>query len=106
MLDKEFLIKVDRVRFLFISGGPYFTAYDPPDPVEAQTMNSPFQTELQPDDEAVYTGTLQLYRNVNALQSVTIRDDYQRAHARFEERFGTSTTPHNALVIPLTHPVQ
>ncbi len=103
--DREFFIKVDRSRFLFISGGVYFTGSDQPGGADIHAIQQSFQVELRPDDEAVYIGTLQFFRNgADTLQSVTIRDDYQWADTQFKERFATSRTLRKALVKPVAYP--
>ena len=59
----------------------------------SHTFGSLFQVELRPDDDAVYIGTIQYFRDEsNNLKSVSIRDDYEWADARFKERFGTART--------------
>ncbi len=99
--DRDFFIKVGRSRSLFISGGFFFTASDQPGGADIHTMQQSFQVELRPDDEAVYIGTIQLFRSgADTVQSVTIRDDYQWADTQFKERFGTGRTLRKALVKP------
>jgi hypothetical protein len=100
-LEKEFFIKVGKDTPLYILGGTFYTLYDPPYRVVSHTFGSLFQVELRPDDEAVYIGTIQYFRDEsNNLTSVSIRDDYQWADARFKERFGTARTLRKALPAP------
>lgn len=98
-LEKDYFIKVDRSITLFVAGGIFYSAYDPPYRVVPHTFSSPFQVELRPDDEAVYIGTIQYYRDdSNNLTSVQIRDDYQWADSLFKERFGTNRSLRKALL--------
>jgi len=100
-LEQEFFIKVNKDRTVYIPGGSFYTVYEPPFQVELVTLSSLFKVELRPDDEAVYIGTIQYYRDDrNELQSVTIRDDYQWADAEFKERFGMDKTLRKALLTP------
>ena len=100
-LEKEFFITVDRDKPLAISGGIFYTAYDPPANVQYRTFSSPLMAMLKPGDEAVYIGTIQFYRDANnRLLSVTIRDDHQWADTRYKERFGTYSSLRKALAMP------
>ncbi len=101
-LEKEFFIKINKDSSLYFTGGTFYTAHNPRDLAEAYTFESPFQVEIRPDDEAVYIGTIQYYRDgSNKLKSVMIRDDYQWADTLFKERFGTSKTLRKALATPV-----
>ncbi len=102
-LDKEFFIKVDKGSTFFISGGTFYTEYDPPYHVTYYTLSSPFQVEVMANDEAVYIGTIQYYRDENnKVKEVMIRDDYQWADSQFKERFGTSKTLRKSLATPVS----
>jgi len=99
VLEKEFFIKVDKGRIFYISGGMFYTAYDPPIRTESHIFSTPFRIDVKPDDQAVYIGTIQLFRDKNnKLKSISVRDDYEWAVSRFKERFGTSRTLRKALV--------
>ena len=101
VLEKDFFIKTGKDMTLYVSGGTFYSVYDPPYRVLSHTFGSPFQLELRPDDEAVYIGTIQYYRDAsNNLTSVMIRDDYELADSQFKERFGTSKTLRKALLTP------
>jgi hypothetical protein len=103
--EKEFFVKIDRVKTLFISGGMFFTEYDPPSRRVSPVFSSPFQVTLKPNDEAVYIGTIQYYRDEhNAVRTVMVRDDYAWADSRYKERFGTSKSLRKALVTPAALP--
>jgi hypothetical protein len=103
VLEKEFFIKTGKDMTLYVSGGTFYSVFDPPYRVLSHTFGSPFQVELRPDDEAVYIGTIQYYRDAaNNLTSVMIRDDYQWADSQFKERFGTSKNLRKALLTPST----
>lgn len=100
-LEKDYFIPVDRSRALYIAGGIFYSAYDPHYRVVPHTFSSPFRIEVRPDDEAVYIGTIQYYRDdSNNLTAVKIRDDYQWADSQFKERFGTTKSLRKALVMP------
>ena len=100
-LEKEFFIKVGKDRTAYIPGGSFYTVYEPPFQVELVTLASLFSVELRPDDEAVYVGTVQYFRDErNKLLSVTIRDDHQWADAEFKQRFGMDRTLRKALLTP------
>jgi hypothetical protein len=104
-LGREFFIKVDKGRTLYISGGMFYTVYDPPYRIESHVVSTPFQVEIGPDDEAVYIGTIQLVRDDrNTITSVLIRDDYQWADDKYKSRFGTRKTLRKALVAPVVFP--
>jgi hypothetical protein len=101
-LEKEFFIKVAKGSTFFLSGGTFYTEYDPPYHITYHTLSSPLQTEVKPDDEAVYIGTIQYYRDENNnVKEVMIRDDYKWADTQFKERFGTSKTLRKALLTPV-----
>jgi len=101
-LEQEFFITVRRDKTLYLPGGTFYTAYDPPARVESHDLSSPLQVDLRPEDEAVYIGTVQYFRDKdNALRSVSIRDDYTWAAAQFKERLGTEKTIRKALVMPV-----
>ena len=101
-LGKEFFIKAGKGMTFIISGGMFYTEYDPPYRVVPQTFSSPLQVELRPDDEAVYIGTIQYYRDeANQVKAVMIRDDYQWAESQFKEQFGGSKTLRKALLAPV-----
>jgi hypothetical protein len=101
VLEKDYFIQVDKGIILYVPGGTFYSIYDPPYRVVSHTFSSPFQIELRPDDEAVYIGTIQYYRDdSNNLTSVTIRDDYQWADSQFKERFGTNKNLRKALLTP------
>jgi hypothetical protein len=103
VLEKEFFIKTSKDMTLYVSGGTFYSVYDPPYRVLSHTFGSLFQVQLLPDDEAVYIGTIQYYRDSsNSLTSVMIRDDYQWADSQFKERFGTSKNLRKALLTPST----
>jgi len=100
-LEQEFFITVPRGKTLYIPGGTYYTAYDPPARVESHDFSSPFQVDLRPVDEAVYIGTIQYFRdNAHVLRSVSVRDDYTWAAAQFKERLGSAKILRKALVGP------
>jgi len=102
-LEKEFFIKVGKDRTVYFPGGSFYTVYEPPFQVELVTLASLFSVELRPDDEAVYIGTIQFFRDErNKLLSVTIRDDHQWADAEFKERFGMDKTLRKSLLTPVT----
>jgi hypothetical protein len=102
VLEKEFFIKVEKGSTFFISGGTFYTEYDPPYHVTYHTLSSPLEVEVKPDDEAVYIGTIQYYRDENTnTKEVMIRDDYQWADSQFKELFGTSKTLRKALATPV-----
>ncbi len=104
-LGREFFIKVDKGRTLSISGGMFYTVYDPPYRIESHAVSSPFQVEIKADDDAVYIGTIQLVRDDrNNITSVLIRDDYQWADDTYKARFGTRKTLRKALVEPVVFP--
>jgi len=101
-LEKEFFIKAGKGSTFFVSGGTFYTEYDLPYHITYHTFSSPLQVEVMPDDEAVYIGTIQYYRDENNnLKDVMIRDDYQWADSQFKERFGTSKTLRKALLTPV-----
>jgi len=101
-LEKEFFIKVEKGSTFFVSGGTFYTEYDLPNYITYHTFSSPLQVNIMPDDEAVYIGTIQYYRDENnGVKDVMIRDDYQWADAQFKERFGTSKSLRKALVTPV-----
>jgi hypothetical protein len=101
-LEKEFFIKAEKGSTFFVSGGTFYTEYDLPYHITYHTFSSPLQVEVMPDDEAVYIGTIQYYRDENNnLKDVMIRDDYQWADSQFKERFGTSKTLRKALLTPV-----
>lgn len=57
--------------------------------------------EALPDDEAIYVGTLRLTRDdFNEVVEATLVDDYQRAAAEFETRFGTDARLRKAIFEP------
>ena len=100
-LDKDFFIKTDTGITLIISGGTFYTADAVPNRAVYHTFSSPFQVALRPDDNAVYIGTIQYYRDgENNLTSVMIRDDYDWADSQFKERFGTNKSLRKALLTP------
>ena len=101
-LEKEFFIKSEKGSTFFISGGTFYTEYNPPYHITYHTLISPLQIEIMPDDEAVYVGTIQYYRDENNnIKTVMIRDDYQWADSQFKERFGTAKTLRKALATPV-----
>ena len=101
-LDREFFIKVDKGRTLYISGGLFYSVYDPPYRIESHVVSISFDVEILPDDEAVYIGTIQLVRDGNNdITSILIRDDYQWADDKYKARFGTRTSLRKALVAPI-----
>ena len=101
-LEKEFFIKVDKGRTLYLSGGIVYRMDNPTSLESFLFFQSPFQVEMQPDDEAVYIGTIQLYRDENnVVTSVFIRDDYAWADAQFKLRFGAYKTLRKALAVPV-----
>lgn len=101
-LEKEFFIKVEKGSTFFVSGGTFYTEYDLPYHITYHTFSSPFQIDILPDDEAVYIGTIQYYRDENNnIKEVMLRDDYQWADSKFKERFGTSKTLRKALATPV-----
>lgn len=101
MLEKEFFIKVGKDKTAYVSGGFFYTKYDPPSIAVSPVFNSPLRIPLKPDDEAVYIGTIQYVRDKNNhLTSVTVRDDYKQADAGFKERFGTFKSLRKALATP------
>jgi hypothetical protein len=103
MLDKDFFIKLKRERTLYVSGGSFSTMPYAPSRAESHIFSSPFQIELRPNDEAVYIGTIQYFRDgSNKLTGMAIRDDYQSADSQYKARFGTSSTLRRALVMPVT----
>ena len=98
-LEKDFFIKVRRDPLLYVSGGTFYAAYDPPLHIESHTFSSPLRVELRPDDKAVYIGTIQYYRDqFNKVKSVMIRDDYQWAESQYQERFGAQNPLRKSLV--------
>lgn len=101
-LEQEFFIKIKKDKTAYVSGGFFYTVYDPPANVKLSPLfNSPLQIALKPDDEAVYIGTIQYNRDKdNHLTSVTIRDDFKKADARFKMHFGTAKTLRKALATP------
>ncbi len=102
-LEKEFFIKAEKGSTFFVSGGTFYTEFDLPYYITYHTFSSPLQIEIKPDDEAVYVGTIQYYRDENNnIKAVMIRDDYQWADTQFKERFGTSKTLRKALATPLS----
>jgi hypothetical protein len=59
--------------------------------------------EILPDDEAIYVGTLRLTRDdFNEVIEAMMVDDYQRAAAEFETRFGTDTRLRKAIFEPVS----
>ncbi len=98
-LDEEFFIKIDRMPVFHVSGGLFYTVYDPPAHIVAPIFASHFMINILPGDDAVYIGTIQYYRDEkNQLRSVMIRDDYGWAKKQFEERFGVTRTLRKSLV--------
>lgn len=98
-LDREFFIKVDKGRTLYMSGGMFYSVYDPPYRIESHAACMDFTIDIQPDDSAVYIGTIQLVRDDrNAITSLLIRDDYQWADDKFKARFGTRKSLRKALL--------
>jgi len=104
-LDREFFIKVDKGRTLYISGGMFYSVYDPPYRIESHVVSSPFQVEIKPEDDAVYIGTIQFVRDDrNTVTSILIRDDYRWADDKYKARFGTGKTLRKALASPVVIP--
>lgn len=97
-LEKDFFIKVRHYPLLTVSGGMFYEAYAPSLRVKARTFSTPLHVWLQPDDHAVYIGTIQYYRDAsNNLKSVMIRDDYQWAESQYRKKFGAQTVLRKAL---------
>lgn len=100
--DAEFTLAMEKERPVYIHGGIYYTAYDPPARVEAHTFDSPLKVDLRPDDQAVYVGTIQYHRDLDHnLKSVMVRDDYPWAEKQFKDRFGAGTPLRKALARPV-----
>jgi len=100
-LDREFFIKVDKGRTLYISGGMFYSVYNPPFQIESHVVSMDYQVEILPGDAAVYIGTIQLVRDEqNNITSVLIRDDFQWADDKYKARFGTHRTLRKALLVP------
>jgi hypothetical protein len=98
-LEKDFFIKVGHYPLITVSGGMFYEAYAPSIRVKSHAFKSPLQVRLRPEDQAVYIGTIQYYRDAtNHLKSVMIRDDYQWAESQFKQRFGAGMTLRKALV--------
>jgi hypothetical protein len=102
-LEKEFFIKAEKGTTFFVSGGTFYTEFDLPYHITYHTFSSPLQIEIMPDDEAVYVGTIQYYRDENNnVKTVMIRDDYQWADTQFKERFGTTKNLRKELATPVS----
>lgn len=60
-----------------------------------------FRIELKPGDRAVYIGTLRYARDEFFSTEASVRDDYARAKAEFEKRFGKAIPLRKALARPV-----
>lgn len=102
-LDQGFYLKVDRAPALYVSGGMFYAVYDPPFAIETRVFSSVYKADLRPDDDAVYIGTVQYYRDEsNKLTMVTVRDDYEWANSEFQTMFGSYRKLRKALPAPVS----
>ena len=100
--EQSFYLEVRKGTTLYLSGGTFYTIFDPPYRIEAHTYPSLYTVDVNADDEAIYIGTIQYYRDENNNLTMTaIRDDYQAADKEFKDRFTTSTTLRKALLAPV-----
>lgn len=100
--EEPFYLEVDKGTTLYISGGTFYAVFDPPYSIEAFTYAGLYTVDVEPDDEAIYIGTIQYLRDEqNKLRMVVVRDDYNAAVSEFKKRFTTSVTPRRALLTPL-----
>ena len=100
--EKSFYLEVRKGTTLYLSGGTFYTVFDPPYSIEAHTYPGLYTVDVNADDEAVYIGTIQYYRDEdNNLTMIAIRDDYQAADQEFKDRFTTSTKLRKALLAPV-----
>ena len=102
-LDQGFYLKVDRAPAFYVSGGLFYAVYDPPFAIETRVFSSVYKADLQPDDDAVYIGTIQYYRDESdKLTLVTVRDDYEWANGEFQDMFGSYRKLRKALLAPVS----
>ena len=80
---------IAAMMYLTLEGMNYDQAYFP----------GGFKVSINPDDKAVYIGTLRYHRNeFFELTNIEIVDDYQRVNAEFKARFGDKHALRKALM--------
>ena len=100
--EKEFYVKIVKNPVFYLSGVSFYAVYDPPYAIETPAFLAPLKTDLRADDDAIYIGTIQYFRDENnKLKSVAVRDDFKWAEGVFHEKFGPNRTLRKALVLPV-----
>jgi hypothetical protein len=106
-LGKEFFVKHPAKPFFVLRGFILMnleikvsSGNQAPDSGQAP-LNGLFQVDVKPGDRAVYVGTLRYTRDEFFETEATVRDDYARAKAEFEKRFGKGIVLRKALARPV-----
>ena len=101
-LGRTFYIEVNKGTTIYLSGGMFFSVYDPPFNIESHTYPLFYKVDVGASDDALYIGTIQFHRDdQNKLRLFAIRDDFQNADQEFKDRFTTATTLRKALLVPV-----
>ncbi len=108
-LDQTYFFKIPRDK-RFVVFGTITTSYEAR--VASRRHVNVDRTEIllprlvfdiKPEDKAIYTGTLRLYRDeFNAITKVEIIDQFPAASAEFKKRFGSAVELRKSIVKPLS----
>jgi hypothetical protein len=65
-------------------------------------LKETYRVDIQPEDKAVYIGTLRIHRDeFSNITRTEIADDYERARSAFEKKFGTQHELRKAILKPV-----
>ena len=97
---EEFAVRSSNQPFFIIAGMIYLSlGHGMPDQAY---FPGGLRADINPDDKAVYVGTIRYHRNeFFEVTSAEIVDDYERVRAEFVERFGDEFPLRRALLIPI-----
>jgi hypothetical protein len=105
-LGKEFFVTHPTEPFFILRGFIFMnleiratSGNEAPDAGQAP-LNGLFRVDVKPGDRAVYIGTLRYTRDEFFDTEASVRDDFAKAKAEFEKRFGKSLTLRKALAKP------
>ena len=102
-LEKQFFVRSERKPF-YILGGMMFLAFDGGD-IDQAYFPGGYRISINPEDDAVYIGTLRYYRNeFMQISKVDVIDQYEAANKEFVQKFGTSPSLRKALLVPVKQP--
>ena len=102
-LEKQFFVRSEGKPF-YILGGMMFLTFDGGD-MDRAYFPGGFRVSINPEDDAVYIGTLRYYRNeFMDVSKVVVIDQYEEANKEFVQKFGTSSSLRKALLVPVKQP--